>query len=497
MPRRSRIDRIPPDIGRWYLATFLGTMCCITLYTVYGFIFVRAHAFRIARQMELLQRFGMIPLISPDDKYINSFIHLLASSLLFGLTLGILNALVCMAMTLPQWITGNLRKRDMLPLLIVPFTAAYLGFSYEMPLVSVICGITCPFVFAIPWLWVLRTGKGTRVNIRQWAMLTGILVVPLVVIALMRPSYVLIRDTMIEMPPVSGLSDIYYNHTLLGADVIKPPASRAQNVFAVSKSIAEIGPVPHGSLWIRTDDPCSLQGADMTVSKKPLKCRGIVLKDSLPANEKRRIFKEYDKEWDLNRNMRNGIGFYYFSGPFPFCIILLASWLGMALVRLFQFSRVAATILLCIYLALFIPVCNTTYLAMYLRTHPEKMREYLDSGKEKKVYLATVESPGALTLDDLKNLMEKGSTRIRINALVEARERRNPALIPAIEQSLRDPRLNVRNKACRALERMAAPEAIPVLERTARSDPSWYVRNSAYYALGTVKPDARVVTPEP
>jgi hypothetical protein len=489
-----RPDGMSRDIGRWYKASFLGTISCIILYTVYGFIFVHSHALKIAHEMELLQRFNLTPLIRPDDEHLVSFIHLLGSALLFGLTLGILNALICMALTLPKWSSGRLKKRDMFPLLLASITAIYFGLSEEMPFISILFGIICPLVFVIPWLWMLRKSKKSRIGIKRWAALTGILISPFLIIFLMHPSYTVIRDTMLEMPLVSSLSDIYYSHTLLAADVIKPPAARTQNVIAVSKSIENIGSIPHGTLWLRTDDPCSIQGADMIVSKEPLKCRSIFLKDSLPANDKGRIFREYGKVFDLNRHMRNGIGIYYYSGPFAIAVILLFSWLGTGLVRLSHSSWTAAAILIGIYLALFIPFWHTAYLAMNLGIHPEKLREYVDSGKEKEIYLAVATYPGALRADDIDAMIRKGSTRTRINALVEAGERRDPALIPLMEQALADPQMNIRTKACWALGRIASPDTAPLLEKVIKSDPSWYVRDYAYAALGNMRPEAKVVT---
>jgi hypothetical protein len=488
-----QVEHKAMDIGRWYKASFTGTICCIILYTVYGFIFVHAHALSISGEMELLQKYHMIPLISPADVHLVSFIHLLGSALMFGLTLGILNALVCMCLTLSLWVSSSFKIRDMMPLLLSPITAIYFGLSDEMPFVSILFGVICPFAFVLPWLYMLKKSRPSRIVLKRWLLVTGILVAPFIVIALMRPSYLIIRDVMLETPLVKNLSDIYYAHTLLAADVIKPPAARTQNVIAVSRSVGDIGPMPHGSLWIRTADPCSIQEAHVVVSKERLTCRAIVLKDNLPANEKGRIFREYGAVFDLNRHMRNGIGLYYYSGPFAVGIILLFSWLAVALVNLSYSSRTAVMVLLGIYLILFIPFFHTGYLALNLRMHPEQMGEYKNSGEEKKIYLMTVMYPGALSLADLDAMIRKGSTRVKINALVEAGERRDPALTSLIGKALDDSQINVRTKACWALGRMASPQTMPMLERVLRNDPSWYVRDYAYAALGAMRYDTKIV----
>jgi hypothetical protein len=482
------------DIGGWYRASFIGTICCVVLYTVYGYIFVHAHALSISGEMELFQRFGMVPLISPRDAHLISFPHLLGSSLMFGATLGILNALVCMFLTVPQWVSGRYKMREMLPLFLSPIAAIYFGLSDEMPLVSILFGIICPFAFVLPWMYVLKRSRRAPIALRRWLPAAGILLAPFLIIALMHPSYLIIRDIMLEMPLMRNLSDFYYDHTLLAADVIKPPAARTQNVIAVSGSVGDIGPMPHGTLWARTADPCSVRAARVIVSTEPLKCKTVVLKDKLPANANGRIFKEYGTIFDLNRHMRYGIGLFFYSGPFAAGMFFLFSWLAVGLVRLSYSSRAAVVGLLVMYLALFIPFFHAGYLALNLRMHPDQLGDYKNSDSEKKIYLAAVMYPGALTAADLDAMIRKGSTRVRLNALVEAGERRDPALLPLVESALEDPQVNVRTKACWALGRMPAGQAVPLLEKVLQGDPSWYVRDYAYGALSVLRTDAKVVS---
>lgn len=481
------------NVGGWYRASFTGTICCVILYTVYGYIFVHAHARFISGEMELFRKFRMIPLISPGDAHLGSFPHLLGSALMFGASLGILNALICMFLTLPQWVSGRFKLREMLPLLLSPITAIYFGLSDEMSFVSIIFGIICPFAFVLPWMYVLKRSRGRRISLKRWLLVTGVLAAPFIVLALMQPSYLIIRDVMLETPLVRNLSDFYYDHTLLAADVIKPPGARTQNVIAVSGSVENVGPMPHGTLWIRTADPCSIHAARVTVSREPLKCRAIVLKDKLPANAEGRIFREYGPIFDLNRHMRQGIGLFFYSGPLAVALIFLFSWLSVGLVRLSYASRAASAGLLALYLALFIPFFQTGYLALNLRAHPEQLEDYKNSGNEQKTYLSAVMYPGALSAADLGAMIMKGSVRVRINALLEAGERRSSELLPLVVNALDDPQLNVRTKACWALGRMRNAQTAPLLEKVLQSDPSWYVRDYAYGALGVLRTDAMIV----
>jgi len=482
------------DISGWYRASFIGTVCCVVLYTVYGYIFVHAHALSISSEMELFKRFQMVTLISPVDAHLISFSHLLGSALMFGATLGILNALICMLLTLPQWVSGTYKMRKMFPLLLSPIAAIYFGLSDEMPFVSIIFGVICPFAFVIPWMYVLKRSRGSRITLKRWLLVAGILTAPFLIVALMRPSYLIIRDVMLEIPLMRSLSDFYYDHTLLAADVIKPPAGRTQNIIALSGSVGDIGPLPHGTLWIRTADPCSISSARVIVSRETIKCRAIVLKDKLPANDNGRIFKEYSPIFDLNRLMRHGIGLFFYSGPLAIGMIFLFSWISVGLVRLSYFSRAAAAGLLALYLALFIPIFQTGYLALILRMHPEQLADYKSSDSEIKTYLVAVMYPGALTVSDLDAMIRRGSTRVRLNALMEAGERRDPALLPLVSSAISDPQVNVRTKACWALGRMPTGQTVTLLEKVLQNDPSWYVRDYAYGALGTIRTDAKTVS---
>ncbi len=95
---------------------------------------------------------------------------------------------------------------------------------------------------------------------------------PVILTVAMGSSFLNVRDAMIAWPVLSGISDFYYDHTLLSADVIKTPAMRSQNVVAVEQEERTIGLSPHGTLWIRAVEPCSLDGARFAVTSSRLAC---------------------------------------------------------------------------------------------------------------------------------------------------------------------------------------------------------------------------------
>lgn len=488
-----RPDGAPRDIGKWYRASFLGSACCILLYTIYGLIFVRHHALKISGEMDLLLRSGMTPLITPLDPYLQAFGHQAGSALFFGLTLGVLNALVCMVTTLPAWERGRVERKDLVALLVSAVLCTLLGFSRELPAVSILCGALCPLVFILPWTGVLRTGPAIERSPLRWAICTGILCAPFILLAFTRPSFLMVRDSMLGMPVARALSGFYYSHTLLAADVIKPPAARTQSVIAVSRDIDRIGTLPHGTLWVRTPVPCSVTTATLVVSRQPIGCASIILRDRLPANAGGRIFKAYGKVFDRNAHMRLGIGIFLFSGPLIIVLVLLISWLGLGLERLSRHSMAASCVIIAAYLVLFAPAWHTAFLGIQLRAHPERIRTYLDSGVEKKQYLVASTFPGSLSLRDIESMMRSKSPRIRINTIIEAGQRRDPALTNAMERSLKDPQLNVRTKACWSLGRIGSDRALLLLDKVVRDDPSWYVREYAYSALGMIRPEAKVI----
>ena len=221
------------------------------------------------------------------------------------MTLGVLNALVCMALTLPAWVSGRFVRQDLFAFAGAVLVCTFFTFSKDMPWVSVCFGLLSPLVFTLVWLFMVRKAghKSININMKRWAIFCGVIIAPLAIIIGTGSSFMSIRDSMLSMRVTEALSDIYYEHTLLSADVIKPISARSQNVIAFSDDIKSLGYTPHGTLWIRSNSPCSLIGATFAVSRQPLNCRSVMLPDDgLSANDNNRIIDELSKGIDpINR----------------------------------------------------------------------------------------------------------------------------------------------------------------------------------------------------
>jgi Ca2+/Na+ antiporter len=482
------------DINGWYRASFCGSVACIVLYTAFGYVFVRAHALRIAAEMDLLARFGMTALINPDDVHLIALRHQLASALFFGMTLGVLNALVCMALTLPAWVSGRFARQDLFAFAGAVLVCTFFTFSKDMPWVSVCFGLLSPLTFTFVWLYMVRKACHKSINIRRWAIFCGIIIAPLAIIVGTGSSFLSIRDSMLSMRVTEALSDVYYEHTLLSADVIKPISARSQNVIAFSDDIKSLGYTPHGTLWIRSNSPCSVRGATFAVSRQDLHCSSVRLPDdNRGANDNNRIIDKLSKAIDPNKQIRTGIGFFFFSGPLIVITVLILSWFALALERIFTWSRLTTFIIVIAYLLVFMPLFHGAYLLAQLKSHPEKISDYAASPVERMRYAAVAIYPGALPKEDLVRLMQDPSTRVRVNAVVEAGDRMDSTLLPAIEARLKDPKMNVRTKACWALGKIQSDMALNLLEEAVHEDPSWYVRDYAYTSMGRIRPETKVI----
>ncbi len=494
LSRPLRAGNAPRDINAWYKATFWASLACILLYTLFGLVFVRAHALRIASEMGLMVRFAMTPLITPDDPLLHGLSHQLAAALFFGMTLGTLNAMVCMVFTFPAWLWGRLTRFDLVAVAASALVCTYFSFSLDMPWVSICFGMVCPVLFIAVWLLSIR-GKGCRQpSFKRWGAFCVVILLPLVIIALTSPSFLAIRDSMLALRITEPLSDIYYEHTLLAADVIKPVSARSQNVIAISGEITDLGHTPHGTLWIRSDNPCAVKGAAFVADTSERPCRSILLPaDGLAANHGNRIMQKYAKTLDPNRYMRNGIGFFFFSGPLVFITALILSWIALALERVFMWNKAVSILLVMGYLSTFIPAFHGAYLLARIKTHPDMIPRYAASTLERERYTVVAMYPGALSKEDLLRLMQDPSARVRLNALMEAGYRRDESMVGTIAVGLKDPKLNVRTKACWALGKIPTHEAARLLDRVVVEDPSWYVRDYAYASLGSVRPQTKVV----
>ena len=483
------------DPGQWFKASFTGTLFCIFLYTLFGLVFVREHAQMISSQMQLMLSYDMVPLVMPDDTYLTSFIHQLSSALFFGCTLGVLFALIAMATSLVPWIHKRFSRLDTITYILLGCLFTYLSFSDELPGVSVVFGFLCPFFFFIPWAYIIRKSSGEKIYYKRWIIMVGMAVLPFLSLVAFNPaSFGIIRDSMLEIPVARSLSDFYYDHTYLAAHVIKPVVAQEQKVIALADDIKRIGPMPHGTLWIRSDDPCSITGRTLTVSLARLDCASIVIDDGKPVNMGNRIIKLLSSAYDDNEKMRTGIGLFFYSGPLLVIPVLFMLWLAYGLSRLFEKSRIITLLIILGYLAMFISSFHTAVLQNQLVKHPERVHEYILAEEEKERYLALTTFPEEFKDSELVKYSHDTSARIRLNALYEAGERKNAAFVNLFGDALDDPQLNVRTRACLALGKIGSMEALFLLETVLRTDPSWYVRGYAYRAMGRIRPVARSVS---
>ena len=108
---------------------------------------------------------------------------------------------------------------------------------------------------------------------------------------------------------------------------------------------------------------------------------------------------------------------------------------------------------------------HTAYLGIQLKSHPEKINEYMNSGEENKRYLVISTYPGAVSAEDLERMIREPSARIRVNALIEAGDRGGPSFMAAMEDALSDANLNVRTKACWAIGRIGSERALYLLKK--------------------------------
>lgn len=445
-------------------------------------------------QMGLFLEAGMQPLVRPDDPHLTAFAHKLGSALFFGGSLGVLCSLIAMAASLAPWLKGKFSPYDGVVYVLMAALFTYLGYSGEHPAVSVLTGLLAPAFFFAAWAWVVRRSRLRGFSPGRWLAMALVTASPLVFfLTLGHGSFEMVRDTMLVTPVARGLSNFYYDHTLLAAHVIKPLAAQEQKVIAVSSEIRQIGPIPHGTLWVITGDPCGIEGRSLTVSQCELVCESVVLPDSRAANAANRIFEGLGTAFDKNERLRQGIGIFFFKGPFLLVPVFFMLWFALFLANLWERSPAGALVVVLVYLALFWPAWKGFYDQHQLRSHPDAIAKYLLSEHEEKRYLALATFPEEFTDRELIRYSRDESPRIRLRALFEAGKRGRAAFVPVFAAGLKDPQLNVRTRACMALGNIRSERSADLLDQTFRNDPSWYVRMYAYQALGKSRPAARII----
>ena len=490
------------DINRLLAATVAGGLSCALLYTIFGFIFCTYHAGRISSEMSLLAANQMTLVIRPDDPYLISFIHQLGSGTFFGLTLGLLIGIVAaVAGTVIFFTASSSAFSRILQVGLIAVVAAYAivsGYSRELPYVSVIFGILSPAAFFIPWFLITRNTKDKTNSYITWFVFLVIICTPLLLFK--NQSFELIRDAMVDTPVLKSINNFYYNHTFLAADVIKPLNFRTQNAISVSNRIGEITGLPHGSLFIKTDNPCAVNGAVIAASDEKLPCRSVILNSGTGVVSADRILK--DATGDPNKALRTGIGTFLKGpiGPIIMVPVIILAWSALGLSYLFKKKPAAAVIVTVCYLLVFIPGFYQTYLKKTLYSDPSKIHEYASSSNSAKRYLSliymldkNVEHTDGLYPDELRALAGDSKASTRLNVLVLAGNLKDAQFADLVKISLNDTQLNVRTKACWAIGRLGVPDAVFILENVIDKDPSWYVRDYAYMALSKFKHEAKIV----
>jgi hypothetical protein len=296
---------------------------------------------------------------------------------------------------------------------------------------------------------------------------------------------------MLVCPLSSSLSDFYYKHTLLAADVIKPAQFRTQNLVAVSSDMGPILRRPHGTLWIRADNPCSIKGSSMVIGPHPMECRTLVVQESSKLSHSGQIIAEGSRLFDNNRCVRRGIGLSL--KVLPLVLIFLAAWISIGVTRLCLHMPVMAGLLVLVYLLGASIPAHHAWSLHYLKTHPQKMRTYLSSDSEFKRYQALMSMHAKITNKELGRLSGDSSARVRLNAIIFAGQRHSPAFMEMLSHGIHDPQLNVRTKACHSLGQIRGKAARGLLDEVLRTDTSWYVRDYAYRAMGRIRPLSMVV----
>lgn len=489
-----RKEGVPRNTLRWFAATSAGLASTAALYSAYGMVLVRDHAGRILKESALLEAYGMMRIVGPDDPYLTGLGHQIASALFFGLTLGVLCGMVCAAVFFPAWVRGRLTSSDVPSILAAAAACAYLGFSGERTAVSVLAGILCPLAFGLPWCLIARTVRpAVTPGPYSVSLMACAFLMPLAALVVSGSGFLGARDMLLTSPLLCFLNDFYYEHTLLAADVIKPAAERLQKVIALDDKLGPIGGMPHGTLWVRTSEPCLIEGASIRVSRGPLPCVTVVIDDTGPVNRKGRVFEMARRIFDPNRIMRGSIGFFLTSGPLVAFFVFVAAWLAYGAAVLLERKPAVAVVLVLVYLALSIHPLRQMVLYMRLARHPELVEEFAASADETMRYLAVASYPGAVSDARIREMMGDASARVRLHAAVEAGCRRSPVFLSMLDALAHDRQLNVRTKACWALGRIANEKSVSILESVIGRDPAWYVRDYAYAAIGRIRPEAREV----
>ena len=473
------------DIGKLLDGILLGTIACILLYTALGFLLVRIHADMIAAKMELFLRHDMRVLIAPDDPYLQSFHHRLASAVFLGISLGTLTALLVAAVSIVPWARGHWGKtiEPLMTLLLMP-VLLFLTFSRDLPVLSVLWAVLAPVFFWTPWIYVQKWRKSKRRNRLRLALFALLFLLPIA--SFNAFSSLAVRDVLMGLPAGNLLINFYYDHTLLAAHVIKPVWYQAQRVVAVGEEIDLSEPLDSGSLIIKVQDPCAVKGASLVIGKKELACPSFLLPPAEAANRSQAIMMKASKQFDRNKAFRRGVR-WFFKGGFWVALLLLILRFSIFLEDVYERQKAVALFFL---LAAFLLPARGLYhqfLLHSLEADPmTRAHEYASSKSATKRYLSAVHAWDYLSREELSLLSTDPNLRVRHYAFVAMGLQGDPGFLSPLTRGSTDPEQIVRTKVYRALGEIGGEDAIPLLDQAIAQDPSWYARDYAYKARNDI-----------
>jgi hypothetical protein len=484
------------DLRSALARTLLAVLICTALYAAYGFFLVQRHMEEMASSARLFRDHQMQSVAVPGDPYLDGLAHQLGSAFLVGLMLGTTVALILCAVLLPARVLGC-RGRAVGILLAGGSVAAVLcfSFSYEAPVASVLAGTV-----AASFSWWLsgrpareRTGQERRGFLRA-VLFAFVLLLPLY--PLRNASFERIRDAMIDLPVAREICDCYYNHTLTPAHAVQPLLYRTQKVITFSEGIGVSDPLPEGSLWIESSDPCGISGASLVVSREALDCDSLVLPDAGAAARGTEILFQGSRRFDGNKAVRRGIRLFM-HGTAPAFVFLLALWLATLMESLSRRHRGVVLLLAAACVALAGRGLYDEHVTRARLRDPVGALAYLSSESAGKRYLLVSRRSEVLSAEQLESLARDTSASVRHAALLRMGEWRDARFLPALEEALSDPVQIVRTKACLGLGEIGGEKALRILEGVVARDPSWYVRDYAYRAIGTIRPVSKMVRMRP
>jgi len=479
------------DPRRALEGAFLGGLASVALFTGFGLLLAADHARQIADTARLFLCHGMTPVILPDDPCLRETRSLLGSALLLGIPLGSVASLAAAAAALIFWVRGAVgRGTAAAGAALVAAVDLGLCFTPEKPVASALCALLAPLAFFLPWHSSVRRGGPARRNRLRVFLFFALAATPMAVLGVPDPGRV--RDALLDSAAGRRLAGFYYDHTLLAAHVIQAPSQRTQAAISVPLAMRIRGPLPHGTLWIRQEDPCALPGRASALSLQPLPCpTHVVGSDGEPVDGMRALAGA-SRRFDGNRRLLRTAGWFFYV-LLPLLPLPAALWLALFLEDLYPARPRTALALLGLCLLLQGLIVGAAWRARAGGLPSGRLEDALGSPSPDLRHEALRQFPERIPDRALVVLAADPRPRIRLQALRALGHRRGSAPFRALRLGLDDPEPIVRTQACRGLGEQGGEEARRLLDGVLRNDPSWYVRNAAYRARGKSHPEARIV----